>query len=54
MINKKTYTKNDLIELIHQKLDLPKDKIKLIIEAVLDSMTDIFMEEKSNQMNIMH
>tara|TARA_B100000809_G_C14676034_1_gene365089 strand:- start:106 stop:423 length:318 start_codon:yes stop_codon:yes gene_type:complete len=48
MINKKTYTKNDLTELIHQKLNLPKDKIKLIIEAVLDSMTDIFMEEKSN------
>ena len=48
MIDKKTYTKNDLIKSIHQKLDLPKDKIKLIVEIVLDSMTDIFMEEKSN------
>ena len=48
MIDKKTYTKNDLIKSIHQKLDLPKDKIKLIVEIVLESMTDIFMEEKSN------
>tara|TARA_Y100001970_G_C13861848_1_gene664528 strand:- start:238 stop:552 length:315 start_codon:yes stop_codon:yes gene_type:complete len=43
-----TYTKKDLINLIHSRLDIPKDRIKIILESVLDSMNDIFMENKSS------
>ena len=48
MSNKITYTKNDLVDLIYESLDLPKDRIKLILEAVLDNMNDIFMKDQSN------
>jgi len=48
MSNKITYTKNDLINLIHDSLDLPKDKIKIILETILDNMNDIFMKEQSS------
>ena len=48
MSNKITYTKNDLIELIYKSLDLPKDKIKIVLEIVLDSMNDIFMKDQSH------
>ena len=48
MSNKITYTKNDLVNLIYESLDLPKDKIKIILEVILDSMNDIFMKDQSN------
>ena len=48
MSDKKTYTKKDLINDIHKKLDIPKDKIKLILEVTLDSMNDIFTQDKSS------
>ena len=48
MSKKITYTKNDLINLVHDSLDLPKDKIKIILEIVLDSMNNIFMKEQSS------
>ena len=48
MSNKITYTKSDLIELISKSLDTPKDKVKIIVEVVLDSMNDIFMKEQSH------
>tara|TARA_B100001123_G_C15094013_1_gene940798 strand:- start:9 stop:341 length:333 start_codon:yes stop_codon:yes gene_type:complete len=47
MSDKLTYTKKDLINEIHKKVDIPKDKIKLILEVTLDSMNDIFTQEKS-------
>tara|TARA_B110000116_G_C16786285_1_gene561049 strand:- start:1044 stop:1376 length:333 start_codon:yes stop_codon:yes gene_type:complete len=47
MSDKITYTKKDLINEIHKKVDIPKDKIKLILEVVLDSMNDIFTQDKS-------
>ncbi len=47
MKDKVNYTKNDLIDSIYKSLDLPKDKIKVILEVVLDSMSDIFMIEQS-------
>tara|TARA_B100000401_G_scaffold208907_1_gene141152 strand:+ start:139 stop:459 length:321 start_codon:yes stop_codon:yes gene_type:complete len=46
--NKITYTKKDLIDQIHSKIDIPKDKIKLIFEITLDSMNEIFTQDKSS------
>ena len=48
MSKKYTHTKSDLINLVSKSLDLPKDKIKMIVEIVLDSMNDIFMKDQSN------
>ena len=48
MSKKNTHTKSDLIDLVSNSLDLPKDKIKMIVEIVLDSMNDIFMKNQSN------
>ena len=48
MSDKITYTKSDLIDSVSSSLDLPKDKVKIIIEVVLDSMNDIFMKNQSH------
>ena len=48
MSKKVTYTKNDLIEIIHDKIFVPKDKIKTMVDVILDSMNDIFNKKKSN------
>ena len=48
MPKKVTYTKNDLIEIIHDKIFVPKDKIKTMVDVILDSMNDIFNKKKSN------
>ena len=48
MTDKITYNKKDLIDLIYKSLDLPKDRIKIILEIVLNSMNDIFIKEQSN------
>ena len=48
MPKKVTYTKNDLIEIIHDKISVPKDKIKTMVDVMLDSMNDIFMKDQSH------
>ena len=48
MSKKVNYTKNDLIEIIHDKIFVPKDKIKTMVDVILDSMNDIFNKKKSN------
>ena len=48
MSKKVNYTKNDLIEIIHDKIFVPKDKIKTMVDVKLDSMNDIFNKKKSN------
>ena len=48
MGNKINYKKSDLVDLISNSLDMPKNKIKLILEIVLDSMNDIFIKEQSH------
>ena len=48
MSKKVTYTKNDLIEIIHDKIFVPKDKIKTMVDVILDSMNDVFNKRKSN------
>ena len=48
MAKKVTYTKNDLIEIIHDKIFVPKDRIKLMVNVMLDSMNDIFKKKQSN------
>tara|TARA_B100000427_G_C15161833_1_gene443379 strand:+ start:267 stop:584 length:318 start_codon:yes stop_codon:yes gene_type:complete len=48
MSNKITYTKNDLINLVSKSLDIPKDKVKIIVEVVLSNMNDIFMKNQSH------
>ena len=45
---KSNFTKKDLIDAIYEKIDLPKSKIKIIIDIFLDSMTDIFKKDQSN------
>ena len=48
MTKKVTYTKNDLIEIMQNKISVPKDRIKLMIDIMLDSMNDIFKKKQSN------
>ncbi len=45
---KKNFTKNDLIDIMYKKIDLPKSKIKIILDIALDGMSDIFKREQSN------
>ena len=45
---KTNFTKKDLIEAVHKRLNLPKSKIKTILDIILDSMTDIFKKNQSN------
>ena len=48
MAKKITHTKNDLIQIIHDKISVPKDRIKLMVDIMLDSMNDIFKKKQSN------
>tara|TARA_B100002052_G_scaffold284419_1_gene296272 strand:- start:362 stop:682 length:321 start_codon:yes stop_codon:yes gene_type:complete len=49
MKNKKiTFTKKDLISEIYKNVNIPKDKIKIILEVSLDSISDILTQDKSN------
>ena len=48
MSKKINYTKNDLIEIIHNKIFVPRDKIKIMVDVMLDSMNDIFNKKQSN------
>ena len=47
MSNKITHTKKDLIDLIHKKINIPKNKIQIILETVLGSMEEIFTKDQS-------
>ena len=41
-----TYTKKDLIDIIYKKVTLPKNKIKIMVDIILDSMGDIFKKNR--------
>ena len=47
-MSKANYTKKDLIDIVYKKVDLPKSKIKIILDLVLDSVTDILKKNQSN------
>ena len=46
MMKKITYTKNDIIRKVSNNLDIPTDEIKIILESILDTMSNIMCEEK--------
>ena len=48
MGHKVNYKKSDLVDLIYKSLDMPKDKIKVILDVFLDSLIAIFTKEQSN------
>ena len=48
MSDKINYTKKDLINLISSQIDIPKDKIKLILDLVIDNMSQIFIKNQSH------
>ena len=48
MSEKITYTKNDLINIVNEKISMPKDNIKFITNIILESMNDIFQKKQSN------
>ena len=43
-----TFTKKDLIDEIYENVNIPKDKIKVILEVSLNSISDILTQDKSN------
>ena len=45
-MKKITYTKNDIIRKVSNNLDIPKDEVKIILESILDTMSNIMCEEK--------
>ena len=45
-MDKITYTKKDIIRKVSNNLNIPKDEIKIILESILDTMSDIIREEK--------
>ena len=47
-MSKNNFTKKDLINSVYKKVDLPKVKIKIILDIFFDSMTDIFKKNQSN------
>jgi len=47
-MSKNNFTKKDLINSVYKKVDLPKVKIKIILDIFFDTMTDIFKKNQSN------
>ena len=45
-MNKITYTKQDIIRKVSNNLNIHRDEIKIILESILDTMSDIICEEK--------
>ena len=45
-MDKITYTKKDIIRKVSNDLNIPKDEIKIILESILDTMSDIIREEE--------
>lgn len=48
MSDKINYTKKDLINQISSQVDIPKDKIKLILDLVINNMSQIFIKNQSH------
>ena len=45
-MNKITYTKKDIIRKVSKNLNIPKDEIKIILESILDTISNIICEEE--------
>ena len=45
-MNKITYTKNDIVRKVSHNLSIPKDEVKIILESILDVMSDIMCQEE--------
>ena len=43
-----TFTKKDLIDEIYKDVNIPKDKIKVILEVSLNSISNILTQDKSS------
>ena len=48
MNNKVSYTKNDLTNLVSKKINIPKNQIKILIDAILNSINEILEKDQSN------
>ena len=44
----KTYTKMDIVRTVSDKLNISEVKTKEMVESVLDTMTDMLTEDRSN------
>ena len=45
-MDKMTYTKKDIVRKVSNSLDAPKDEIKIVLESILSTISDIICEEK--------
>ena len=45
-MEKITYTKIDIIKKVSKNLSIPKEEIKIILESILDTVSDIMCEEE--------
>ena len=45
-MQKITYTKIDIINKVSKNLSIPKEEIKIILESILDTVSDIICEEE--------
>ncbi|NOZ07860.1 MAG: integration host factor subunit beta [FCB group bacterium] len=43
----KTYTKMDIVRIVSEKLDLSEVRAKAMVEAVIETMTNMLTEERS-------
>ncbi len=43
----KTYTKMDIVRIVSNKLDISEVRSKAMVEAVIDTMTDMLTEDRS-------
>ena len=45
-MEKITYTKYDIIRKVSERLNIPKDEVKIIFESILEEMSEIMCEEE--------
>ena len=45
-MQKITYTKTDIIKKVSKNLNIPKEEIKIILESILETISDIVCEEE--------
>ena len=45
-MEKITYTKKDIIRRVSNNINISKDEIKIILESILDTISDIICEEE--------
>ena len=43
-----TYTKKDIVRRTSSIIDISQDEIKIILDSIIDTMRDIFMEKQSH------